>query len=335
MEIIDKNQLYPIIFEPIYMARMWGGKKMAPVLNRQLPESTEPIGESWELVDREGEQSVIANGPLQGMTISQLIETYGRDIISPSYQGKKFPLMVKLIDAGKRLSLQVHPDSDACAEIGEGAEPKTEMWYIISADRTAKIMAGIKQNATKRQIIDTMSGPDVEKYLQVFDSKPGDAYFIPSGKIHAIGSGNLLLEIQQNSDTTYRVSDWGRVDSNGKSRELHVEKALKSIAFTDRTPSRITGVSDNVAHNRKFPIIKHCPFFHVDDLRLVETWRDSTSESGSFHLITPINNPVTVGNEECRTQVPAGSTCFIPATFGVYWISLDTDQETTVVRTTL
>ncbi|MDD3118277.1 MAG: hypothetical protein PHQ27_03785, partial [Victivallales bacterium] len=148
-------------------------------------------------------------------------------------------------------------------------------------------------------------------------------------------AGNLLLEIQQNSDTTFRVSDWGRVDSNGRPRELHLQKALKSIHFIDRTPSRISGVSDNVAHNRKFPIIKHCPFFHVDDLRLVETWRDSTYELGSCHLVTPVNHPVTVGNENCRTQVPAGSTCFIPATFGAYWIELDAEEETTVVRTTL
>jgi len=335
MEIIDKNQLYPIIFEPIYMGRMWGGKKMGPVLQRQVPALAEPVGESWELVDRDGEQSVIANGPLQGMTITRLIETYGKDIIASSFQGKRFPLMVKIIDAGKRLSLQVHPDSEACAELGNGAEPKTEMWYVISADRGAKIMAGIKPNSTKRQIIDSMATPDVEKYLQVFDAKTGDAYFIASGKIHAIGAGCLLLEIQQNSDTTYRVSDWGRVDNNGKSRELHVEKALKSINFTDRTPSRITGVSDTVAHNRKFPIIKHCPFFHVDDLRLVETWRDSTGETGSFHLLTPINQPVTIGRDEFMTKVPPGATCFIPATFGVYSITLDTDQETTVVRTTL
>lgn len=335
MEMIDKNQLYPILFEPIYMARMWGGNKMGPVLKRQLPESKEPIGESWELVDREGEQSVVANGPLSGLTISELIQYYGKDIVANTYHGDRFPLLVKIIDAGKRLSLQVHPDAEACQVIGEGAEPKTEMWYIIAADRTAKIIAGIKSNSTKRQIIETLSKPDIENYLQVSDSHSGDAYFIPSGKIHAIGAGNLILEIQQNSDTTYRVSDWGRVDSNGKSRELHVEQALKSINFTDRTPARITGVSDNAGHNRKFPIIRHCPYFRVNDLRLVDTWRDSTFETASFHLITPIGHPVTVGRDDLKTLVPAGSTCFIPACFGAYSITLEESGETTVIRTNL
>jgi mannose-6-phosphate isomerase len=335
MEMIEKSELYPILFEPIYMERMWGGTKMEPVLKRQLPPHNGPIGESWELVDREGEQSVVANGPLAGCPINELIKTYGKDIIGDRFHGDKFPLMVKIIDAGKRLSLQVHPDESACAVIGEGAEPKTEMWYIIDADKNSKIIAGIKANSTKCQIIDTMNSPEVENYLQVFDSKPGDAYFIQSGKIHAIGAGNLLLEIQQNSDTTYRVSDWGRVDANGKSRELHVDKAVKSIHFTDRTPCRISGVSDSTGHNRKFPIIKHCPFFHVDDLRLTGMWCDSTFETRSFHLITAIDHPVTVGNESKKTRVPAGSTCFIPANFGGYTITLDTDEATTVIRTTL
>lgn len=335
MEMIEKSQLYPMLFEPIYMERMWGGTKMEPVLGRELPPHTDPIGESWELVDREGEQSVVANGALKGVTIQELIQHYGRDIIGARFFGNKFPLLVKIIDAGKRLSLQVHPDESACQVIGDGAEPKTEMWYIIDADKTAKIMAGIKANSTKCQIMDTMQTQEVENYLQVFDSTPGDGYFIQSGKIHAIGAGNLLLEIQQNSDTTYRVSDWGRVGSDGKSRELHVDKALKSINFTDRTPCRITGVSDSTGHNRKFPIIKHCQYFHVDDLRLTGMWRDSTFESRSFHLVTPINNPVTVGFEDRMTKVPTGATCFIPANFGAYTITLDTPSETTVVRTTL
>lgn len=335
MNMIDKNQLYPMIFEPVYMERIWGGNKLQPVLGRELPPHRDPIGEAWELVDRDDQQSVVANGPLKGARIRDLIRHYGRDIISDRFRGDRFPLMVKLIDAGQRLSLQVHPDEQACAEIGGGAEPKTEMWYIINADRDARIIAGIRGNATKRQIIDTMTTPEVENYLQVFDSKPGDAYFIQSGRIHAIGGGNLLLEIQQNSDTTYRVSDWGRVDEQGNSRELHIDKALKSINFTDRTPCRISGVSDFTGHNRKFPIIKHCQFFHVDDLRLADSWRDSTFESRCFHLVTPINHPVTVGREDRIASVPAGATCLIPATFGEYSITLAGGDETTVIRTTL
>ena len=160
-------------------------------------------------------------------------------------------------------------------------------------------------------------------------------YFISSGKVHAIGTGNLLLEVQQNSDTTYRVSDWGRVGPDGKSRELHVDKALESIHFMDRTSPRICGVSDFTEHNRKFPIIKMCPYFKVDDLRLTYSWPDTTFSTNSFHMITAINHSVTVGRGDRLTQVPSGTTCIIPASFGRYTISLDTDEETTVVRTTL
>lgn len=334
--MIEKDKLYPFIFEPIYMERMWGGNYMTEHLGRKLPKGKKPIGEAWELSDRDDAQSIVANGPLKGASLKALVEHYGKNLVGSSFRGGKFPLLVKLIDAGKRLSLQVHPDEGACAKLGEGAEPKTEMWYVIACDRDAKIMSGLKGSATKRQFMDSLNSPDIEDYLQVSDSRPGDAYFINSRRIHAIGAGNLLLEIQQNSDTTFRVSDWGRVDQNGKSRELHLEKALKCIDFMDRTSSRIAGVSDAMAHNRKFPIINKCPFFRVDDLRLVEKWQDTTQAAGSFNLITAINYPVKVGRDERMTRVEPGSTCLIPASFGRYSIILEKeDDTTTVLKTTL
>jgi mannose-6-phosphate isomerase len=333
--MIDKDKLYPLLFDPVYMSRMWGGSMMSKTLDRILPETDEPIGESWELTDRYDAVSCVSNGELKGAKLNELVGHYGRDLIGSKYQSGPFPLLVKIIDAGKRLSLQVHPDEAACAAIGEGAEPKTEMWYIIAAEKGAKIMAGLKAHATKMQFLDTMHGSEVEGCLQIFDSSPGDAFFIKSGRLHAIGAGNLLLEIQQNSDTTYRVSDWGRVDSNGNSRELHVEKALKSIDFMDRTPPIIRGVSDSVEHNRKFPIVNKCPFFQVQDLRLVEKWLDNTRNSDSFNLITAINNPVIVGRDDLTTRVEKGATCLIPACFGSYSIALENSEPTTVVKTTL
>ena len=336
MEYVDKSQLYPLLFKPIYMERMWGGAKLASLPGREVPESDLPIGESWELVDREGEQSVVTNGPLSGATIQELIDHYGKGLVGNNFTGGKFPLLVKLIDADKRLSLQVHPDQEACRSIGDGAEPKTEMWYIIEAERNAKIMAGISTTATKRMIIEDMNSSSVEDHLQIFPSIPGDAYFISSGTLHAIGSGNLLLEVQQNSDTTYRASDWGRVDQHGNPRELHVEKALESIHFTDRTSSRIAGVSDMVDRNRKFPVVNRCPHFQVDDLRLVEAWRDDTGNSNSFHLITAINKPVSI---QCLSMealvLPPASTCLIPAAVGPYQIIPLEEGQSSVVRTSL
>ncbi len=332
-------QLYPLRFAPIYMARMWGGTQMAEILGRNVPVAAEPIGESWELVDRPGEQSVVLDGVFAGKTIHEVLELCGERLLGPRADGaKRFPLMVKLIDAGERLSLQVHPEESVCRELGGGAEPKTEMWYIVSARPGAKILAGLSPKATRVQMNEFLASPEVESLLQVYPSRPGDAYFIPSGTIHAIGEGNLILEIQQNSDTTYRVSDWGRLDQNGKSRELHMEKGLRSIDFTNRVSPRVCGDAESAAHNRKFAVVRQCPFFKVDDLHLIETWLDDTAQSGSFHLISAINGPVRIaGGDEGDPEIflPAGETALIPYAFGRYRVIPACAGVVRVVRTTL
>ncbi len=333
--MINTSELYPLRFEPLYKPVIWGGDQLASVLGRKLPETTEPIGESWEVVDRDDAQSVVANGPLQGKTLRELIERGGTALLGGNYKsGSRFPLLVKLIDAGERLSLQVHPDAAACKRIGHGAEPKTEMWYIIAAKPGAKIMGGLNPRTTKQQLLSTINSMDVENHLQVFKSEPGDAYFIFSGTIHAIGAGNLLLEIQQNSDTTYRVSDWGRVGKDGQPRQLHLEQGLESIDFTNRTSPRISGVTGHAQHNRKFPVINRCPFFKVDDLRLEAEWQDTTDPGTSFHMISAINGPVEVGHDTRVTRLEAGETCLIPACFGTYIVKPLVKGEVTVLKTT-
>ena len=334
--MIDRDKLYPMVFKPIYHGKMWGGSQIKGFLRRDdLPDLKEPVGESWELVDREDEQSVVVNGPLKGKTISELVKHYGKSLLGSKYNGGPFPLLVKIIDAGERLSLQVHPDEQACARIGGGAEPKTEMWYILHSQKGAKIMAGVNPRSTKQQLLNTIQTADVEQQLQVFESEPGDAYFISSGTLHAIGEGNLLIEIQQNSDTTYRVSDWGRVDENGKSRELHVDKALESINYINRTSPRIPGVVGVVQHNRKFPVVNRCRFFSVDDLRLIEEWNENTTVSGSLHLISCVNKAIRICTDENDLDLKPGQTCLIPANLGVYRILPMEPGETDVLKTTL
>lgn len=334
--MIDRDKLYPLVFKPIYHGKMWGGTQIKDFLKRDgLPDLNEPIGESWELVDRKDEQSVVANGPLKGKTISELVKYYGKSLLGSKYNSGPFPLLVKIIDAGERLSLQVHPDEQACARIGEGAEPKTEMWYILHTKKGAKIMAGVNPRSTKQQLLNTIQTADVEQQLQVFESEPGDAYFISSGTLHAIGEGNLLIEIQQNSDTTYRVSDWGRVDEDGKPRELHVEKALESINYINRTSPRIPGVVGVVQHNRKFPVVNRCRFFSVDDLRLIEEWNENTTVSGSFHLISCVNKAIKISSDEDEIELNPGQTCLIPANLGAYRILPMEPGETDVLKTTL
>lgn len=335
MEMIDRSELYPLIFDPLYKERLWGGSQLTSVLHRDVPAGKDPIGESWEIVDRDDAQSIVCNGSLAGVKISQLVKHYGKNLLGGKFSGGRFPLLVKLIDAGQRLSLQVHPDEEACSRIGDGAEPKTEMWYIIAAQKDARIMAGMNPRSTKRQLLELLNSPEVENQLQVYKSQPGDAYFISAGIIHAIDAGNLLLEIQQNSDTTYRVSDWGRVDSDGKPRELHVAKGMESINFTNRTSSRIPGVVGDVGHNRKFPVTNHCRFFSVDDLRLVGDWRDDTVQSGSFHLLSAINRPVKVGKNEKTVDLAPGQSCLVPACFGTYFIIPLESGVSNVLRTTI
>lgn len=332
--MIDTDALYPLVLKPVYKEVMWGGNKLETILKRDVPPHSSPIGEAWEIVDRDDAVSIVENGPLKGETLRKLVEFYGKELIGAHFNGGKFPLLVKIIDAGKRLSLQVHPDEAACART-PGIEPKTEMWYIIQADKGAKIIAGLRNNTTKVQFLQNVASPEVERTLQIFDSVPGDAYFIKAGKVHAIGAGNLLLEIQQNSNTTFRISDWGRVDANGKSRELHVDAARDCIDFTDRTVPRISGPCDSTDRNRKYPVVNTCPFFKVEDLRLVENWRDNTNSTSSFHIITAINEPVTVGRDDRTAEVKAGSSCLIPAAFGLYHIFVPAGKNTTVVKTTL
>ncbi len=338
-DFVETSQLYPVIFEPIYQSRIWGGTLMSEVLGRNVPEMGAPVGESWELSDRDEAMSVVKNGALKGRSIRELMSHYGTALTGSKIPaGGRFPLLVKLIDAGERLSLQVHPDENTCKTLGGGAEPKTEMWYIVAARREGQILAGLSQRATQLKLRDMMNSPEVEQLLQVYPSQPGDAYFIPSGTLHAIGGGNLILEIQQNSDTTYRISDWGRVDANGKSRELHVDKGLKSIDFMNRTSPRVAGVSDTANYNRKFSLVTMCRYFNVDDLRLATAWHDDTTATGSCHLLSVVNGSAEIRSAKSAapsTVIEAGETALVPFAYGEYEIVPLTKDGAAVVKTVL
>ena len=333
--MIEKDELYPLLFQPIYVNVVWGGTMLSSYLGRELPQTEVPVGESWEISDRDGAESIVSNGELKGLAIGKLIEYYGKSLLGENFRGGRFPLLVKLIDAGKRLSLQVHPDEANC-RANPGAEPKTEMWYIMGSKPGAKIYAGLRPNCTRMQFVENIKSTDIENCLQIYRSEEGDAYYIPAGRVHAIGSGNLLLEIQQNSNTTFRISDWGRVGSDGKSRELHIDQAFKCINFMDRVTPRISGVSDLSAHNRKYPIINRCPFFKVDEMRLVESYLDRTARS-SFQLLTAVNNPVTISSREkkCEIRIEKGRTALVPANFGGYTIEIDPGHNATVIKTSI
>lgn len=333
MTTISKDDLHPLLFEPMYRVASWGGGKLASALGRELPAGEERFGEAWDICDREGAESVIANGPLAGMGLHEL-----REMIGPSYligdmtREKRFPLLVKIIDTGERLPLQVNPDENAARRIGNGAEPKTKMWYILAADPGSKIRVGIRPNATRHRFLELLSSSDVETQLQTFDSVPGDAYFVNAGRVHCADAGNLILDIQQNSNTDYFLNDWGRPDPE---QEIHLEEGLGCIDFIDRSPARIPGVSDKAARNRKYAIINRCPHFRCDELHLAGDWPDTTRATRSFHLLTAISGTVNVEVRGAVTSIPRGMTALLPAALGEYVIRVSPTAPVTLIRTTL
>ena len=225
-------------FNPIYMQRVWGGRRLEEAFERNLPEEKK-IGESWELVDREDAQSVVAEGPLAGLTVRELIEAQPSELLGNSWSAsKRFPILVKWLDCAERLSLQVHPTAASASLFG--GEPKTENWYVAEASTGASLFAGLKKGVAKEHFEKALSQDNLEEFCHRIESKAGDSLLVESGRIHAIGAGNLILEIQQNADTTYRVYDWGRLGLNGEPRELHVEKAMQCIDFKDFEPMPLT-----------------------------------------------------------------------------------------------
>lgn len=243
-------------FKPLYMERVWGGRGFEQKLGRRLPPE-KVIGESWEIVDRADAQSVVASGDYAGKTIRELLESKCADILGPgSDPAKPFPILVKWLDCQDRLSLQVHPPAEIAPSLG--GEPKTENWYIAECDEGASLIVGLKKGVTEKQFTEALKANEAEGCVHRFPVKPGDSILVESGRMHAIDAGNLILEIQQNSDTTYRVYDWGRVGLDGVPRQLHIEESLKSIDFNDFEPEslKIVPGAQTLADCKEFRIRK-------------------------------------------------------------------------------
>jgi len=225
-----------IAFEPLYKERIWGGTSLQQTFNRPLPQTDTPIGESWELVDRPDDQSVVVGGLYDGMSLRELCTEHGQELLGPNYDpNRPFPILLKWLDCSARLSLQVHPPKDIAPSLG--GQPKTECWYIAQATPEAAVFAGLKAGVSKEAFKAALKTNELEPLIHRLPTKAGDSIFIPSGRLHAIDAGNLILEIQQNSDTTYRVYDWGRP------REIHIEQSLASTDFNDFEP-QLTPTSD-------------------------------------------------------------------------------------------
>jgi mannose-6-phosphate isomerase len=247
------NLTTPLTFEPICMERMWGGRRLETEFGKKLPPNAR-IGESWEIVDRPEAQSVVANGPLKGKTLHDLWTQDRQLIFGAIPDAPCFPLLVKLLDAQDKLSLQVHPPEDIATKLG--GEPKTECWYVAAAEPDAEIFVGFREPITREQFEKSLSAGSAANYVHTIRTKKGDAMFLPAGRFHAVGAGNLLIEIQQNSDTTYRVFDWNRVDQNGNPRPSHVDQALECIDFNDVAPELAQATGELLVQHNLFEVQK-------------------------------------------------------------------------------
>ncbi len=249
------------LFQPIYQERVWGGRGLQTHLGRSLPPG-KLIGESWDISDRPEARSIIAGGDLKGLTLQQALEKHSDTLMGPDYPpGQPFPLLVKWLDCRQRLSLQVHPPAKATVSLG--GESKTEYWYISVAEPEAKILVGLKKGVTRPQFEAALQKNTVESLVHQIPTSPGDSMFLQSGRLHAIDAGNLILEIQENSDTTYRVYDWDRPGLDGKPRQLHIEESLQCIDWSDFEPEAIHTEPGN-----KEQILASCPSFRIRKFNL-------------------------------------------------------------------
>jgi mannose-6-phosphate isomerase len=235
------------------MERIWGGRRLASAFGKKLPLNLK-IGESWEIVDRPEAQSVVANGLLKGKTLHELWNEQRDEIFGDVSDASRFPLLIKLLDAEQRLSLQVHPPEKIASSLG--GEPKIEFWYVAAANPDAELFLGFRESITQGQFEKVLCEGTVADHVHKIGVKRGDAVFLPTGRFHAVGAGNLLIEIQQNSDTTYRVFDWNRGDREGKARELQIEQALQCIDFNDVRPKLIEPKGETLIRHELFEIEK-------------------------------------------------------------------------------
>ncbi|MFM8364564.1 MAG: type I phosphomannose isomerase catalytic subunit [Verrucomicrobiota bacterium] len=274
----------PLVFDPIAMERVWGGRRLEALAGKKLPPDV-PIGELWEVVDRPEAQSIVADGEFRGRSLQDLWKNERERIFGPAlanHPSERFPLLVKLLDAAETLSVQVHPPLEKAGELG--GEPKTEVWYFWETKPAATIYAGLKNGTSRDAFEQKLCDGGVESTLHEIPVHAGESIFIPSGRIHAIGAGNVIVEIQQNSDTTYRVFDWNRVGLDGKPRALHIAESMASIDFEDFEPQ---------VKNANDPLVANCPFFHVEKIQIEKPTDIRPLEA--FALAVSLDHPVLCG----------------------------------------
>lgn len=302
-------ELYPLKFKPILQDRLWGGTKLKDVLGK--PIESETTGESWELSAVNGSISTVSNGPLAGTLLQTLINEHPEDLLGKNVHkrfGTDFPILIKFIDAKKDLSIQLHPN-DELAKERHDSFGKTEMWYIMDADPGSKLIVGFNRDVEKEEYKQSLKKDTLLELLNYEPVVEGDTFFINTGKIHAIGAGVLLAEIQQTSDITYRVFDFNRRDKDGNLRELHTELALDAIDYSKKDDFRVAYTATENVNNT----MVDCPYFKTDFLHLNQDFDESTSNLDSFMILMCVSGMATVTNDWGEVDLRKGETVLLPA----------------------
>jgi len=301
--------LYPMLLAPALHVKIWGGRRLESELHKSLPTS-EPYGESWELHDT----CTVTNGSYAGRTLGDLIGELGAALVGEGNNpADGFPLLAKFIDASKWLSIQVHPNDEQARELEGDPRGKTEAWFILAAETDAQLAVGVTPGTTREAMAQAIQNDQFEAILAYAPVKAGDVFYIRANTIHAIGPGVMLYEIQQSSNVTYRLYDWGRMDLNGKPRELHIEKGVR-VANIDTLPEVTHPTSDT----DEVPMVNGEYFVTVRyDL---EGGSKSVKTAGKFHALTCIDGAVTVVGAQTTIQLGKGQTALIPAALPDYQI---------------
>lgn len=301
--------LYPLKFKPVYKERIWGGTKLNEVLNKDA--EGDLIGESWELSAVEGDVSVIANGQLVGKSLQEIIDTYKEELLGKSVLerfGTQFPILIKFIDARQDLSIQLHPN-DELALKRHNSFGKTEMWYIMQADQGSELVVGFNKNVTKQEYVKHLENNTLLDILNYEKVQEGDTFFINTGKIHAIGAGILLAEIQQTSDVTYRVYDFNRKDKEGNTRELHTELAVDAIDYDKKDDFKVKYKNgSNVANE-----MVSCKYFTTNYLNIKDVYEKDLNKRDSFTIYMCVDGEAEIHVGSGKEGIRKGETLLIPA----------------------
>lgn len=322
--------MHPFTFTPILMERVWGGRELERLYRKNLPDGKK-AGESWEISDRDEGFSVIANGFFAGKTLRWLMEHHGGDVLGRSQAlNGRFPLLCKVLDAKEKLSLQVHPPAHLAS--GMGGEPKTEAWYVAHADAGAEIYVGLKRGVTKAEFESHVHDGRLAECFHRLSVKAGDVMFLPSGRVHALGAGIVIFEVQQNSDTTYRVFDWNRMGADGKPRQLHVEQALQCIDFDDFEPPLASQVPVQVGNGwERVPLVS-CAEFEMELLRSPSAGGELRLDGGTCRVLAAVNGECEVRDGTTTVRLHPGQFCLLPAALQDVEIASSTGVTILVAR---